>query len=58
MEFNKNLQRLIILIREEEDKLLSEKTSWGRTEIKNLLESARSNAMMQLLTELSNGTTE
>jgi len=45
------MKRFTEILREEEEKLLAEKTSWGRNDLKLLLEKAKNNALIRYLLE-------
>jgi hypothetical protein len=46
-----NFQEFIDRLRIEEDKVLAEKTSWGRTELKIALEAAKTNTVISMFTQ-------
>lgn len=48
------LQEFIEQLRLEQDKVLTEKTSWGRVELKTALEMAISHALMTLMSKQKN----
>lgn len=50
-KMNDNFQDFIERLRIEEDKVLAEKTSWGRVELKTILEAAKTNTLISMLTQ-------
>jgi hypothetical protein len=48
---NDNFQEFIDRLRIEEDKVLAEKTSWGRNELKIALEAAKTNTVISMLNQ-------
>lgn len=45
------MKRFTEILKEEEEKMLAEKTSWGRNELKLALEKAKNNALIRYFEE-------
>ena len=45
------MKRFVEILREEEEKLLSKKTNWGRNDLKLIKEQAKTNALIRYYVE-------